>query len=110
MSEDVTYIMEKCAHGALFRSFFQISANTCKYFGKYAHVFPQINSAWLEKAMFSPCQGLKRVRTMDVLAHWVRPWVCHSRGRGKIYALPQKTLGLVSCILFLLAFLSFDRK
>ena len=42
MLEDVTYIMEKCAQGALFRSFFQISANTYVHFGKYAHVFPQI--------------------------------------------------------------------
>ena len=49
MLEDVTYIMEKCAHGALFRSFFKfpqkrkrIFANTYVQFGKYAHVFPQI--------------------------------------------------------------------
>ena len=32
--------MEKCA---AWRTFFEfISANTCVYFGKYAHVFPQI--------------------------------------------------------------------
>ena len=34
-------------HGALFSNLFpqkrkRISANTCEYFGKYAHVFPQI--------------------------------------------------------------------
>ena len=37
-----------------------------------------------------PCQGLKRVRIGDILAHWARTWACHSCGHGKIYARPQK--------------------
>ena len=37
------YMFENFAHGRVSPCFFEfISASTCTYFGKYAHVFPQI--------------------------------------------------------------------
>ena len=120
--------MEKCA---AWRTFFEfISANTCVYFGKYAHVFPQIFlrisankfGAGLKKRCFVPSgdslrfvpdgdmytsqAGTKvRARRGTFLRTGRRTWACHSCGRGRIYARPQKTRRLVSCILFLLVLL-----